>query len=354
MRLAGQVKAGYFPAPPEAIAHVMSYIDPPADGGAVTIFDPCMGRGDAIKQFADAWNVPHENVYGAELDEGRGAAAVAAMPRANILQPADGTTIATGFNAFSFAWVNPPYDDEIGGGGRMEQTFLDTAARYVRAGGLLAIAMPESVAEGNIYIREALIARLDDPILIRYPPGFRKFNEVVVMGYVRASRRDMSKSPKWAALVKMEPRFGQVLRIRDEAGNEPRFSLKPGHKPKRFEKTGYTPLELAVAMSKSPTKKLFQPPKPRPMPRPGLQLGPGQRALVLAGGFLNRVLVKDGVKILPKASPMKEQFIKEQNSKEVYNAKTGEQQEQVTTVFSERIVLRVRVLDEGGVIHDLK
>ena len=354
MRLAGQIKAGYYPAPCEAIQHVLSYIEPPPPGASVTILDPCAGRGDAIRQFAAAWSVPNENIYAVELDEERGAAIKQAMPDANILSPADGTACAIGFNVFSFAWINPPYDGELGGGGRTEQVFFETAVRSVRAGGIAAIAMPESVCELNMHMRQAIIERLDEPILIRYPKKFRKFNEIVVMGYVRSSRRDPMKSPKWNALVKFEPRFGTDYRIRDSNGNEPRFTLTAGTKPKRFEKLGYTPLELAVAMQNSPTKKLFAPPRPRPMPKPALQLGVGQRALVLAGGFLNRVLTKDGQRILPKASPFKEQFIKEQTSKESFNPKTGEPEEQVTTVFSERICLRVRVLDTNGVIHDLK
>jgi len=59
MRLLGQVKQGYFPAPPAAIAGILRHLkipDPPPEPKFkpedINILDPCAGEGKALVQLA--------------------------------------------------------------------------------------------------------------------------------------------------------------------------------------------------------------------------------------------------------------------------------------------------------------
>ena len=208
------------------------------------------------------------------------------------------------------------------------------------------LAAPQRVIDSNVDIQRMLLQHYEDILMVPYPEECRHFREMVVIAKRRkqfVNADDLS----WRRCAKSywggDPQDGFA-----------KFVIPPVFDgPKSFEKGSYCEWEVVDKMATSPLRKMFEPPKARPMPRPGLQLGAGQRALVLAGGFLNRVLTKFGQSILIKASPFKETFIKEQNTEEVTD-KNGESELKTTTVYSERICLKVRVLDEKGAIHDLK
>jgi hypothetical protein len=281
-----------------------------------------------------------------ELDENRGKEAQALMPKAKVVTPADFVSSAVSFGCISLAWVNPPYDDEMGGGRREECAFLTRATDVVARGGIMMLALPQPVLDQNYDIQRHLMGNYEDILVTHYPEPHRKYRECVVF----AKRRKGWTSPEgmnWRSTARVY--FGPP----DD--QSPKFAIPTvGEGPKRFAKGAYCEWELFEAMRKSTLNRVFDPPAPKPTPRPGLQLGAGQRALVLAGGFLNRVLVgKDGKPVLIKASPFKETFIKERTEEEVTD-KNGDSEMKVTTIMSERICLKVRVLDGEGVIHDLK
>ncbi len=348
MRLAGQQKAGFFPCPPEAMAYVARFIAA-ADPSTTTILDPCCGKGAAINQLAAALKIPGANVFAAELDNNRVDAARELMPAATIAGPCDFLQMEASSGWASAAWVNPPYDDEINGGMREEETFFRHACDCVRPEGIILLALPESVISTRYDLQNALLCRCETLTMIRYPSAHRRFREAVVIGRKRKARSFSEKDQGHDAWRK-----GVKQVYTDTPGILPDpYIVPPGLPPRRFAKASYTPLEIAAAMHLSPLKKLFSPPKPKPQPRPGLQLGANQRALVLAGGMLNTVLAKpSGERILIKGSSYKEDFIKEK-TEEMVETREGPQVK-TTTVISQKICLRVRALDKDGVIHDLK
>lgn len=350
MRLAGQQKLGFFPVPPEAMAFLAKFIAPPEDSANVRLLDPCCGQGAAIKQLAGALRIPEANIYATEIDMKRGAAAAEAMPHANVIAMCDFNTSEVSRESMSLAWVNPPYDDEINGGMREEETFFRKACDALCVGGLMLLALPEKQIRYNSNLQMSIMRRCKSLSLVRYPKDHRRFGEVVVFAVKRKwTIEDIERDKKkvWAR----EIRDVETLAQANALIGAYKLPTVDGP-PKRFAKGGYTDAEIAYAMLHSPVKAMFREPKPRPQPRPGLQLGVGQRALVLAGGFLNRTLTKDGETILIKASSFKEQFTKERTEEEV-ETKAGHELK-VTTVMSERICLRVRVLTRNGAIRDLK
>ena len=76
MRLAGQAKAGFYPANPHAIASLAKHLQqlPPIEGKPLLttqIIDPCAGEGAAVQQLAAALEIEEDHVYCVELDAGR-------------------------------------------------------------------------------------------------------------------------------------------------------------------------------------------------------------------------------------------------------------------------------------------
>ena len=142
MRLAAAAKAGFYPASPVAIEGILKHIYLADKSKDHTIIDPCCGEGLAINQIAEGLGVPQSWVYAVELDLGRTKAAKANMPEAQVLGPASfmGTQIS-GYS-FSLAYVNPPFDSELGGGRREEQSFVMRSTHLLGAKGVLVLVMP--------------------------------------------------------------------------------------------------------------------------------------------------------------------------------------------------------------------
>jgi 16S rRNA G966 N2-methylase RsmD len=88
---------------------------------SASVLDPCAGTGKALDQLTSGANVEK---HGVELDANRAEAAAASGIRM-IQGNAFDTTGKTG--SFSFLYLNPPYDFEIGtlNNKRMEYLFLE-------------------------------------------------------------------------------------------------------------------------------------------------------------------------------------------------------------------------------------
>jgi predicted RNA methylase len=183
LRLVAQTKLGFYPAADEAVLALCRHLSPhPERGAEVAIIDPCAGEGRAIHRIARHLNVAADRVYCVELDAGRAAKVRELMPEARLLGPASfmGTQITAG--SFGLAYVNPPFDDELGGGRRQEHTFAEKATRLLRPGGILALVMPMTAIATNTQFQAFLDAYYDDAALFDFPPAFRPFREVVYLG----------------------------------------------------------------------------------------------------------------------------------------------------------------------------
>jgi hypothetical protein len=328
VRLQGQQKGGFYPAHPDAIRAALSHVNPRPAGRGFPLLDPCCGEGLALKQLADeTGGMPH----GIELDEGRGAKAVELLGD-KVLAPASVFGCRASGGAFSLAWVNPPYDDELGGGGREEHKFLMHVTPWIIPGGVLMFVVPEQIirqgSPSNCYLRE----RFDDVRWMPFPSHVRPYKEVVVFGVRRARSNDLSYEQKW---------HEQIGPIRDEVYHVPAASA-----PRFWEKVELTPDEVGRALAASPLQKLLEPPKDVPLPRPPLPLGKGHIAMLLASGHLDGVVRPDGEEPhLVRGTAAKVQYLKEATEEERPDGSVT-----LKEVFAEKILLKVRAVDRTGTI----
>ena len=87
MRLAAQMRGGFYPAHAEAVAHAATFLRPP-DKRPFTIVDPCAGEGAAIRQLGELLGCPQSMTYAIELDDSRAEQVHVALPDAHVLAPA--------------------------------------------------------------------------------------------------------------------------------------------------------------------------------------------------------------------------------------------------------------------------
>lgn len=374
MRLAGVAKAGFYPAAPEAIAHLVKHLycrlpNPEKPNDTIQILDPCAGEGAAVKQIAEALAIPNERVYAIELDAARVEKVKENIPGANVLGPASFFgTMVTGFS-FGVAYVNPPFDDELGGGRREEQAFCEVATRKLVPHGIMVLVCPIKAFVGNRNFVEFFDRWYEEPSLYKFPDDFRPYNEIVVFG--RKRRQELPSDSLWehGRLHQMQchysgyitinslPPLGSVQPKRftngqpsyDREEHIRTYEIPLGWKPSTWKKTNFTDDELTEAISGSPLNKILDEVKPRQQDRPPLPLDKGHLGLMLASGKLDGpVEGPHGVHIV-RGSSHKVEYHNKEASKSEENPDTGA----VTTkdVFSQRPVTVIRCVDRRGQIH---
>ncbi|MHB0961097.1 MAG: DUF6094 domain-containing protein [Pirellulaceae bacterium] len=330
MRPEARLKCGFYPAPPEAVLHITQYLTPP-DLGRFSIFDPCAGQGEAINQLATVLDCDMRDVYAVELDNARAATLHTALDeRSHVLAPADYFGISAPPRSFSFIWCNPPFDDEYGGGGRVEREFLETAIRHLQTRGIIALVCPRTTA--NRYdIRNLFKCWCDNVSVVPFPESCRKYNEVVVLGIKRA------KMESYWARNDADVFLDAPIVYGIPAGTGPAG---------RFVKIQMTEEELEAAFEHSPLNEYLKPPVVGHVDSPPLELSTGHLALLLASGHLDGLVQPPGeVPHVVRGTARKAEYVKE-------TERTVDKGGDVShkTVVGEKIELIIRAVDATGVI----
>jgi Uncharacterised methyltransferase family (DUF6094) len=376
VRLAAQAKLGWYPAAPEAIAELVKHLhvrppDPDKRLDPVHILDPCAGEGRAIQQLADALGVDPGHIYAIELDAGRAESARSNLPGSHVLGPASFLGVQVSGQSFGLAYVNPPFDDELGGGRREEQAFAERATRLLVPRGVLVLVGPLKALAGNRPFFTFLDAHYDELGVYKFPDGHRPYNEIVVIGRKRREaipadavyqhgnlhRLGLTWDSGGGYLMGHLPALGQLQPVSWRNGHpspdrEPAlrtWEVPRTARPGTFKKTAFTDAELVAAVAASPLNALLREVKIPPPLSPPLPLDKGHLGLILASGMLNGIVEgPHGVHVVRGSSHKVEYHNKEQSSSEE-NPETGA----VTTkdVFSQRMVTAIRVVEQDGTIR---
>ena len=320
-RLASVVKQGYFPAPPEAVAGILRHLkipDPPPDSRFkaedVNILDPCAGEGKALVQIAEGLGVSQGHVFAVELNASRAAVIAESHPDVRLLGPCSFQATRITRQSLSMVYLNPPFDDEFGGGGREEVTFLRQAVDLLVPGGILVLVCPVKQVFGAGPMCELLDTWFETLELYLFPDACRKFNECVVFGRRRKvalpdahihtqgvlTSRDIrycSAAPIDRLARLGEPQFHRWDDGWPDAGSRKtdidvwELPFSPG--PKRFEKTALTDEELEYELARSPLYEALRQRVLSPIKRPPLSLNKGHTSLLLLTGMLDGYVPSD-------------------------------------------------------------
>ena len=331
MRLAAQMRGGFYPAAPEAIAHAATFLRPP-EHARFAILDPCAGEGAAIKQLAALLGCTPSLTFAIELDDGRAEILRTTLPEGRVLAPANCFGCRTTWNSFSFVWANPPFDASYGGH-RVEQRFLQRATEWLMPGGVMALVCPEDVAGEGSDTRRHFATYFENCMIVPFPASHRPFNEVIVFGHKRPRPTlDKDGVRSWPS-VQAPPRF--IYHI--PAGNGPRV----------FEKTEPTEPELQRMLAGSPLHSHLTAPAMAAVPSPPLALGIGHVALLLASGHLDGVVQPAGKPPhVVRGTSRKREYVAD-----VSETENGDGSMTTRTTVAEKIELMVRTVDLTGSIR---
>lgn len=325
-RDASRLRMGYFPCPDAAIDDALKYLRPNPEA---RICDPCCGEGLAVGRLAAGLGIPNENVYGVELDIGRGDEFRKNLPGATCLSPCSfhHTKISSG--AFGLLYCNSPFDD--GDSARVELQFFARIPALLVPGGVCLFVCPEHVA-CRYDFRKAWSIWFEDVACWRFPAGHRRFQEVFVLGRRREKPERDSFTPSFACHF---PESDMV--IPSSTG------------PRVFEKTALTDDELVAAVDHSPLYRFLAPQRAQELARPPLALSVGHLALLLSSGQLDGLVsLPGGRKHVVRGTARKHEELSEETTESDKNGS------KTTKVFTERIRLMVRAVTEEGLIHTLE
>ncbi len=340
-------RLGFFPFPEPCLPLLLRHLEPPDDPESTFVLDPCAGEGVALSSLTRALGIPDRNAHAVELSDSRTLKITGEYPEIRILGPASFRGTKISYNAFSLAYVNPPYSDEMGGGKRDELAFLQRATQLLTPGGVLAFVVPESVVfdwnTGATVMRRTLSCRLRDVACYALPEDQRHYKEIVVFG-VKRSRP--SPTPEG---VLAHDRWWEAREGMGTLGQGQTYRLPRGAEPRWWEKADWTPEELAAKVDASPLARRLLPPAPSPAPSPPLPPGQGHVLVLLATGALDGLVWPESEPPhVVRGSAYKREVVDQEKSETVVN---NDGSVTTKTVKIERPTMTFRAVGPDGVIH---
>lgn len=246
MRQQAKLKLGYYPLPPIEAQRILGYLQLP--DSATSALDPCAGTGAALATIAPK---PNCRRYGIELDAFR---ANEAKARLDVTIHGSVFDCHTPIQSFSFLYLNPPYDFEVGQGKneRMETIFLEHCFRWLKPGGVLVMVIPHDRVYGcrkvlSSHFKEKAIYRLASPESVLY-------KQVVLFGIrrTRQERERLTDSAVQSSNRKLHDLTCQYEAISPLGEVPDRFYPVPPSPPAKLEFRGLPLDQVEDSLAKSP------------------------------------------------------------------------------------------------------
>lgn len=286
-RLASEEKAGFYPTPETQVELTARRLRVEQDV-TLNMLDPCAGKGDALKQFAESLKEQGAKVitYGIELEKSRALEAQAKLDHV-IYSPYEEARVTP--LAFSFLWLNPPYTEW--GIERAEVKFLrdltDGVSGKLQPGGLLGYCIPQKVLAKAAML---LALRFENIRVYRFTdPDYGVYGQIVVFGYRRSKRGE----DPYAERERLE-RLAYAELPPFDVGDGVFFTIPPADKKVlTFQANVLTFEEAVKAFQESPLWDEIKQHEPRPkavLKRPVLPLKPTHIAVALAAGAVGGAL----------------------------------------------------------------
>jgi hypothetical protein len=309
-RNASRIKLGYYPLPPAEGTRLRGLLDFAPGASAV---DPCAGTGAALHQLTEGARVSLQAV---ELDAARAVAAAAsgiAMVHGNAFD-----TVGKS-ESFSFLYLNPPYDSEIGSldNKRMEYLFLEHCFRWLVEGGVLLMVVPRERLDAAIPLLAGnftglRVYRLTDP-------EAQRFDQVALFGVRKRMRGEHDERNRAALLEMVWRRETPVLTGAETPYKVPSSSTAP---------LAYRGLPLDAIEDLLPASPVWKQVEPFLMPReevrggrPITPLHAGHVGLLCTAGLLNGVFGQESERHIARWRTVKSVTVfevKEKGFKEIH------------------------------------
>jgi len=337
MRLAAQVKMGYYPTPPAVVEMIASMLVAAARG-PIRIIDPCAGEGLALKRLGEHLNA---ETFGIELDRTRARIAADNITRCLTTDYAAATVSAA---SFSLLYLNPPYDwamkdDEVSASERYERLFLKNTIRLLIPGGVLVYLIPQARLDKTI--AQVLALRFKQIRVYRFPEqDYQRFKQIVVFGVLKEKPEE---NPELAGHLTDIGRLAVEVAYLDRADCRYGVPVSPRNAGFVFRTARIDPQLLAEEITAHGLNgKIGQLVKPLGLSeqiKPIMPLRKGHLAQLLACGMVNGVVFDKNGK-----NPL---LVKGITRKEV-DTRTEHEDGRDKIIETDRIVIVINAIDQTG------
>ncbi|AMM40761.1 SAM-dependent methlyltransferase [Candidatus Desulfofervidus auxilii] len=307
MRPAAQKKMGYYPTPPE-IAHIIpSFLKPDEKGKVYRLLDPCCGKGTALniisQKLSEKYRFKKFKTYGVELDLQRYTEAQAMLNHTIHADALMETRISNEY--FSLLFLNPPYDWEqeseetyYSNSTRYELSFLQKYTEKLRPDGILVFIVPFSFLS-RYSCCSFLTSNYSHIKIFKFPAELYKPSKQIVIFARKQTLPYDHQLFKTISELK-EEEIEEITEV-----TRPFYELPPSNilKEPRFTSVRFDPEQVAKEVEThginieeeiNPAIGLTD------SIRPLMPLRKGHMALLLASGFMDGILEKDGKKLVIK------------------------------------------------------
>lgn len=316
-RLESQIKAGFFPTPPEIVKMICTFIR--ADEPTGRLLDPCCGAGNALVEIANGLQV-EAKTYGIELDENRAEQAKKKLTKVVV---GDLFRARTKVGSHSLLFLNSPYDDSGDEDKRLEHKFLTETTKYLKTGGLLIYIIPQIrlIKKTARY----LSSWFEKFLVYRFPgKSYDAFGQIVLFAVKKQKTfLDEATYERLAAVP-----VTKLKELSDKKG--PVYTIPPNT---IAEKAFYLhSLDLNIEELQQEVddcgawwiaKQMMYPPMKDVRSKVLMPLRKGHLAILVACGLCDGAIEKNGKKLLIKGVARKEKIITtEHNGKEIIEKST--------------------------------
>ena len=299
-RLGSQAKAGYYPTPETVCELLKANID--FEEGA-RLLDPCCGKGKTLSRLADG--APNLTTYGMELDHERAHEARSRLSK--VLWGDALTEMQVSPHSFGLLYLNPPYDTGVSDGSgsqRLEVQFLRRYLGTLQQGGYLVLVIPYYILA---HCAKPL-SRYFTVQVVGFPEDeFQTFRQCIVFG--RKQQAIAKEEAQYIldyleGLARMEPKeFLEEVSTLEHLAPVSLTVPAPVKPLTTFRARNIDPLEAIPLVRKAGIlKNVLAELSPRKNNeiRPLTPLKNGHLALMLAGGYMNGAIEKDGRQLVIK------------------------------------------------------
>ncbi len=308
-RLGSQAKAGFYPTPDtvcELLKEKISFEE------GVRLLDPCCGKGKTLSRLADG--VPNITTYGIELDHQRAYTARSRLTK--VLWGDALIEMQISPQSFGLLYLNPPYDTGISDGEKSQRLEVQFLRRYLgtlQKGGYLILVIPYYILK---HCAKPLSRYFQVQVLGFPEDEFQVFKQCIVFGRKKLL---VPKEEAEQTQVYLEELAGMDL---DEFMGETEtleciapvsITIPAPTKPlTTFRARNIDPLEAIPLVRKAGILKNVLAeltPRKNNEIRPLTSVKKGQLALMMAGGYINRTIEKDGRQLVIKGMMSKSEKV---------------------------------------------
>ena len=307
-RLASQAKAGFYPTP-DSVVDLLKAKFTFEEG--TRILDPCCGYGNTLSRLAGSTieNIKGINLeikstltYGIELDHERATKAKTRLFKAVWGDALTEARISS--ESFGLLYLNPPYDTALNDDSdrRLEHQFLRPYIRTLQIGGIIVFVIPYYVLK---HCAKTLARNFKIQVVGFPDDDFPVFKQCIVLGRrVRYMSEENAKETRdyLEELANKTPQEFQseVWPLDTVLGP---IVIPKADRPVNFRVDRLDPLEAIPVINKAgilqDVLKELIPAKNNNI-RPLTSLENGHLALMLAGGYMNGAIEKDGKELVIK------------------------------------------------------